>query len=75
VDVGYGHEAVRSIKGGDECEGYEGFGWAVERGGMGCGAYLMNALPKKIALMKGWMEDCSVERRSQTVPICCMSVH
>jgi hypothetical protein len=32
----------------------------------------MNALPKKMALMKGWMEDCSVERRSQTVPICWM---
>ena len=27
----------------------------------GC-TYLMKALPKKMALMKGWMEDCSVER-------------
>jgi hypothetical protein len=30
----------------------------------------MNALPKKMALMNGWIDDWSVERRSQTVPIC-----
>jgi hypothetical protein len=30
----------------------------------------MNALLKKMALMNGWIDDWSVERRSQTVPIC-----
>jgi hypothetical protein len=34
----------------------------------------MKALAKKMALMKGWMEDCEVERWSYTVLIYTISV-